>query len=132
MHNDQTKSPKQSTVENKHLNNLLFFALDHAVNSVKASHPLIPFVIAEYQGVRKHTRFAMSDRLESNLQEARRFVSHLTSDEAQRYALAYEGLVKLEGYEYDSVIIEAGERGKQASVVIAQRYRSRSLQGEFE
>lgn len=123
---------KDSTALNVDLNNLIFFTLDHAVNCVKATRPLVPFVIIETKGERRLTRFAESDRLESNLQQARRFVCELTRDEPQRYALAYEGLVKLQGREYDAVIVESGERGKGMSIAIAQRYRVRNVLGEFE
>jgi len=98
---------------------LVFAALDHGIDSVREGGPLIPFVLAESAEGRDLTRFA-SETLEEGHAQARR---HAGSSGADRVAVAYDGYLTVEGERSDAVFVEAQERGTEASVVFAQRYR---------
>ncbi len=116
--------------ENVKLNSLMFLALDHGVDSVRAGGHLIPFVMTESKGKRSLNRFA-SERLEVGQEEARKFVSK-SGDKTEMYALAYDGFVTIEGKKYDAIIVEAGQRGNKEATLIAQRYKPKKLLQKFE
>lgn len=97
---------------------VIFAALDHAVESVKDGDALIPFALAERAEGRTLTRFA-AETLEEGQEQAR---AHAASGDADRVAIAYDGYLTVEGERSDAVFVEAQERGAQGSVIFAQRY----------
>jgi hypothetical protein len=107
---------------------LLFLALDHAVDSIRGSEgPLIPFVMSEAQGKRALQRY-VAERLEDSVARARVAARQLAA-EADRWALAWDGyLTHKETGRTDALFVEAGQRGKGFTVLMAQRYR-RSASG---
>jgi hypothetical protein len=111
------------------LSTLLFFALDHGVDSVRSGGPLIPFLLTESQGERKLERF-VANRLEDALDNAVRRANDLPIG-AERWAIAYDGYLTVGGTRHDAIYVEGVERGAGRSFVLAQRYvpktRFRSL-----
>jgi len=104
------------------LNDLLFKALDHAVDSVSTGEPLIPFVLTEdTHGQRTLQRF-QSDRLEWSVAQAKEAAANLSHD-VVRYAMAYDAFVTVAGERFDTVVVEAGERGAGPGWSVGQRYR---------
>ena len=99
---------------------LAFFALDHGVESIKNGGPLVPFAVTEGPDGRNLERFA-SERLEEGQAHARAHVR--SAGDAVRVAITYDGFVTLEGERSDAILVEAQERNRPASVILAQRYR---------
>jgi hypothetical protein len=103
---------------------LVFFALDHAVESVRSSGgPLTPFVVTEAEGQeRRLSRYAAA-RLEESLAHARA-AALSGSGAVDRWVLAWDGYLTPKGGERtDAIYVEAGQRGKAYTLVLAQRYR---------
>jgi hypothetical protein len=100
---------------------VIFFALDHGIESVRASGgPLIPFVIIE-GSKRELNRFVL-ERLEDALARACEFVAGASVD-AAFHAIAYDEYITVEGNKFDSILVEGGERGRPKSLLFAQRYQ---------
>jgi hypothetical protein len=103
------------------LADLVFLALDHSVDSVRASGgPLTPFIAYEHDGKRELHRFA-AERLEDGQQRAREAIAALPPS-VTAYALAYDGFITVQGKKFDAILVEASERGRAAGVRMAQRY----------
>ncbi len=116
--------------QNIKLNNLMFLALDHGIDSIKAGGPLISFVITESKGKRNIKRF-VTKRLEDGQKEATQFVS-TSKSKIDRYALAYDGYVTIENKKYSAIIVRAGEHGDKESMLICQRYSPKKFLHKFE
>ncbi len=106
---------------------LVFFALDHAVDSVREGGPLIPFLIIGRSDGRELRRFA-SETLEEGQAAVRKAVAKLEHD-VTAYAMAYDGYMSFEGSKWDAILCEAAERGAPSGVFFAQRYQPK--QGVF-
>jgi hypothetical protein len=102
------------------LTNLAFFALDHAVESVRDGCPLIPFLLTEGEAGRDLKRF-VGETLEASLQQARAHAR--TASDVTRVAIAYDGYVTVDGERSDAVFVEAQDRCETAGITLAQRYR---------
>ena len=110
---------------------LVFFALDHGVDSVRASGgPLTPFIVVEQDGKRELHRFA-TERLEDGQQRAREAVAALPPS-ATAYALAYDGYVTVQGTKFDAILVEASERGRPTGVRMTQRYTPKKFLRSFQ
>jgi hypothetical protein len=110
---------------------LVFLALDHGVDSVRASGgPLTPFIVVEQDGKRELHRFA-TERLEEGQQRAREAVAALPPS-ATAYALAYDGYITVQGTKFDAILVEASERGRPAGVRMAQRYTPKKFLRSFQ
>lgn len=103
----------------KELLEVTFFALDHAVESLRAGGPLVPFVIVETASGRKLARF-VAETLEGSIEQARRCLRGRT--DVPRAELAYDGYFTLDGTRYDAVLVEAHEAGLAAPIMLCQRY----------
>jgi hypothetical protein len=113
------------------LADLAFLALDHGVDSVRASGgPLTPFVAFEKDGKRELHRFA-AELLEDAQQRAREFI-HAFPPSVTAYALAYDGYLTFQGTKFDAILVEASERGRPAGVRMAQRYIPKEQSRDFE
>lgn len=113
------------------LADLVFLALDHGIDSVRASgEPLTPFVMVEQNGQRELHRFA-TERLEEGQQRAREAVAALPPT-ATAYALAYDGYLIIGGTKFDAILVEASERGRTAAVRMAQRYTPKRFLRSFQ
>jgi hypothetical protein len=110
---------------------LVFLALDHGVDSVRASGgPLIPFIVVEKDGKRAIHRF-VTKRLEEGPQRAREAIAALPPN-AGAYALAYDGYITVQGTKFDTILVEASERGRPTGVRMAQRYAPKKLLRSFQ
>lgn len=110
---------------------LVFLALDHGVDSVRASGgPLTPFIAYEQEGKRELHRFA-AERLEDAQQLAREAVAALPPS-VYAYALAYDGFITVQGTKFDAILVEASERGRPAGVCMAQRYKPKKFLRSFQ
>ena len=99
---------------------LVFLALDHGVDSVRNSGPLIPFLLTE--GDKKDLQRFVTERLEEGVARAQEAASSLDAD-TQAYAIAHDGYITVEGARYDAILVEAAERGSPTGFLFAQRYK---------
>ncbi len=110
---------------------LVFLALDHGVDSVRASGgPLIPFVVFEQDGKRELHRFA-AERLEEGQKRAREAIAAFPAS-VNAYAMAYDGYIAVQGTKFDAILVEASERGRPAGVRMAQRYTPKKFLQSFQ
>jgi hypothetical protein len=109
---------------------LVFLALDHGIDSIRAGGPLIPFIVIERAGERTLQRFA-AERLEQGEAQARQALASLPLDVAAD-AFAYDGFITVEGTKTDAILVEASERGRAAGIRMAQRYSPRKLLRSFQ
>jgi hypothetical protein len=100
---------------------LVFTALDHGTGSIEQGGPLVPFVMTEGEQ-RQLTRF-VADKYGESVARAREHVA-CPSGSTERWALAYDGIVTLEGVRTDAIFVEAGKRGIYHRVIFAQRYQA--------
>ncbi len=108
---------------------LVFFALDHGINSIAEDGPLIPFIVYDKEGKRSLHRYS-ADTLEESLNQARLAASRLPMD-VFACAIAYDGNVLLKNAKYDAIIVEGTERGKLSGIKLAQRYSPKALLRKF-
>lgn len=111
---------------------LLFKALDHGVDSVRASGgPLIPFVMYD-DGTGLRLERLMTERLEEGVVRGRELVRALPVS-AACYVVVYDGYITIGGVKCDAILAEGAERGQPRGVQMAQRYRPRrGLFGKFQ
>ena len=109
---------------------LVFLALDHGINSVKSGGPLVPFTVYEVNGKRELHRYA-AKTVEESVRQARLAALALPTT-VSMCAIAYDGLVTLQGKEYDAIIVEASEQDKAFGVKLAQRYTPKKLFKSFQ
>lgn len=100
------------------LTDLAFFALDHAVDSIVAGGPLVPFAVTETDGDRSLSRF--TGDLEGAQQNARSSVRSAVG--IDRAVVAWDGYLTAEGVRTDAIFVEASEAGALESLLLAQRY----------
>jgi hypothetical protein len=108
---------------------LVFFALDHGVNSVREGGVLVPFIVYENDEKRSLHRYA-ADTLEESLRQARLAASRLPGT-VEACAIAYDGFVTLKNRKFDAIIVEAAEHGKSVGVKLAQRYHPKRFLRPF-
>lgn len=105
---------------------LISLTLDHGVSSVEEGDALIPFVLTEAGGQREIHRFVDEQpqgiSLEGSLDRARKYVETLPQ-EVDRYTLAYDGYVTVEGNKHDAILVEAREVATPIPLLFAQRYQ---------
>jgi hypothetical protein len=111
--------------------NLLFKALDHGVDSVRAGGgPLVPFVMHD-DGTGLRIDRMVTPRLEEGPDRCRDFARRLPGSTAC-YAVVYDGYLTVGGVKHDAIIAEGAERGQPRGARMAQRYRPRrGLLGKF-
>jgi hypothetical protein len=107
------------------LMDLIFFALDHGISSVEGGGPLIPFVVFEQGGTRHLHRF-VTESLDAGRAKALEFAASLPPD-AERYAVAVDGYIRVDAGRQDAIIVEGAERGMEEGLVFAQRYEPKRL-----
>jgi hypothetical protein len=103
---------------------LIFQALDHAVQSVANSNgPLIPFAIMESAaGERTLARFTAGRNPEEARQHARAHVAQAA--DCVKYAVAGDGNITENGQRVAVVMVEAGEQGGEHGFSFVQRFAS--------
>jgi hypothetical protein len=114
------------------LTDLAFVALDHGIDSVRESGPLIPFVMKEHGSERTLTRYA-AELLEDGVAQAVSSVQSGRDEPGTRHALAYDGYLTVPGGERtDAIYVEAVEAGRDGVLVLAQRYRPKRALRKFD
>jgi hypothetical protein len=109
------------------LNDITFLALDHGMGSITdGGGPLIPFALTENQnGERTLDRF-VTERLEQGVERAKQFVDE-SKDAIDRYAVAWDGFITLEGKKWDAILVEAGDRFQETGYLMCQRYERKGF-----
>jgi len=109
--------------QNVRLNDLMFKALDHAVDSVRSGGDLVPFVMTEADLHRFVT---------TTLQESKaRAEDYLRSLSEPLAVLAYDGYLTLEGNKYEAVFVKAFDRTQDTGILLAQRYKPKKFLSKF-
>jgi hypothetical protein len=108
----------------KELLELIFAALDHAVESiVNTDGPLIPFAMIESaSGERSIARFTGGRNPDEARQDARAHVAQTT--DCPKYAIAADGTATEDGQRLPVIMIEAGQRGQPHGFRFIQRFAS--------
>ena len=102
--------------------NLLFSALDYAIESVREDAELVPFRLAlQVDGERRLERFAFESIDASRA--AMLSSTQALPGEIVAYALASEGFITIEGYRYSAVLVEAADRSMPLGIHFMQRFR---------
>jgi len=114
------------------LNDLMFLALDHAIESIKdTGGPLTPFSITEdAAGGKILTRYA-AERLEEGEILGKKKIEEAKA-RIVRYAFAWDGFVTIEGKKWDAILVEAGDKTRETGLLLCQRYQKKdSTQNRF-
>jgi hypothetical protein len=112
---------KKISQADKKLVDLMLFALDHGIESIriKGKGPLVPFVVTERNGEKEVTRF-FTINLEDGLSEAIRFLK----DESKSHfaALVYDGFLPMNDKKFNAVIVRGYDRTDSVAYALGQRY----------
>ncbi len=109
----------------KELMDLIFFGLDHGIESVKGGGLLIPFIVNDTKGKRKLERF-VTERIEEGKEKAEEYLKKINP--IPQYAIiAYDGFVTIEGKKYDAILVKGFEKGQDKGYVLAQRYKPKAF-----
>jgi hypothetical protein len=122
---DPSSQPSQDLLE------LILFALDHGVESVRDGGSLVPFLLTTGSGRPTLARFVAEsqDRSREMVAEA---ANKLPVD-VHLYAFAVDGYLSGEsGQPQDAIIVEAGQRGTPAVFLFAQTYRPKDVTQDFQ
>jgi hypothetical protein len=109
---------------------LIFAALDQGIDTVRKGGPLIPFMMSFAADQRETQEFA-AEFLEEGVEQAKQAAAALGA-EVEAYAIAFDGIVKFKGEDKPAIIVEGAERGREYSIVIAQRYLPPSEDEKFQ
>ena len=117
----QAAKGKNMNQADKKLVDLMLFALDHGIESIriKGKGPLVPFVVTERNGEREVMRF-FTVHLEDGLSEAIRYLK----DEKKSHfaALVYDGFLPLNDKKFNAVIVRGYDRTDTVGYTLGQRY----------
>ncbi|MGH2446105.1 MAG: hypothetical protein ACRDGD_08720 [Candidatus Limnocylindria bacterium] len=107
---------------------LLFFGLDHGINSVRdGGGPLIPLTVTEASGERSLQRF-VAERVEESVAHAA--ASAKATPLTSQVVLVYDGFLTHGGLRTDAIFAEVRE-GPEVAIMV-QRYRPKKLLRRFE
>lgn len=116
----------------KKLVDLIFFALDHGIDSVKGGGPLIPFAVTETNGEKNLNRFVPKNfsNMEETLQKAEDYLIKLDPI-PDLVAIAFEGLVTIQGEKTDAIMVKGFDKTESQGFIFAQRYRPKAFLRKF-
>jgi len=106
-------------------NDLLFKALDHAIDSIKEGGPLVPFVMTQ---TNIH-RFS-ADKIEVAQREAEKFMEKKENEAL--LVLAYDGFVTISEKKEDAILVKGIDKNRRIKMTLAQRYISSTPKKDFE
>jgi hypothetical protein len=110
---------------------LIFFALDHGIESVRGGGSLVPFLLTTGSGRPTLARF-VADSLERSREMVAEAASKLPPD-VNLYAFAIDGYLRGETDDpLDAIIVEAGQRGAPVAYLFAQTYRPKDLTQDLQ
>ena len=110
---------------------LILFALDHGVESVRGGGALVPFLLTTGSGRPTLARFVAESQGRSRemVMEA---ADKLPAD-VNLYAFAVDGSLRGEsGQPQDAIIVEAGQRGESAAFLFAQTFQPQDVARDFQ
>lgn len=117
----QGSKGKNINQADKKLLDLMLFALDHGIESIKikGKGPLVPFVVTENNGEKEVTRF-FTVNLEDGLSEA---IRYLKEERKCHYAvLVYDGFLPMNEKKFNAVIVRGYDRKDNTAYALGQRY----------
>lgn len=103
---------------------MVAFALDQGLDSLREGGPLIPFIhFVDAVGEAQIERF-MAQNFDDAIRKARTFVE-TRGDELQRVTLVYDGYLSdpQTRERHDAIFVQAFEAGAEESLLFAQTYR---------
>lgn len=103
---------------------LVFDAVREALIPLREGEPLVPFALLLTKGGVEMRRFTDAS-IGAALERAQTMLAN-ADDDLLGYALAYDATITVEETDFDAVLVEAGERGKQNGWRFAQRYLPRT------
>ncbi len=106
--------------QNVKLNDLMFKALDHGVDSVSGGGDLVPFVMTE----NNLQRFVAST-LEESKEQAEKFLISLRDEPVA--ALAYGGYLTTEGKKFSTVFVKVFDLNEDKGILLVQRYEPKAF-----
>ena len=127
----QEIKPKSFNQADKKLSDLMFFGLDHGIESIKASvkGPLVPFTVTETNGERKLNRI-ITEKLEDGLREG---MKSLETDDVSSYVIiVYDAYLTIAGQRFDAVIVRGFDRNDSVGYSIGQRYQLKRFMTPFK
>jgi hypothetical protein len=113
---------------------LILFALDHGIESVRGGGPLVPFLLT-MGGERPTLARFVADSLDRSRDMVAAAASELPAD-VNLYAFAIDGYLRGEldqhgdstgGLRSDAIIVEAGQRGTATAFLFAQTYQPKEV-----
>ena len=105
----------------KKLLDLMLFALDHGVESIRirGKGPLVPFVVTEKNGEKEVTRF-FTVNIEDGLSEA---IRYLKDERKSHFAvLVYDAFLPMNDKKFNAVIARGYDRADTVGYALGQRY----------
>jgi hypothetical protein len=109
------------------LNDITFMAIDHGIHSIADGHePLIPFVIIEKSGGERVLARFVTDRIEDGSEKSKRYIEENKAG-IERYAIAWDGFVTIEGEKWNAILVESGDRFQEKGYLMCQRYAQKGL-----
>lgn len=127
---DETQSLGEGREASQKLMGLVFAALDQGIHTVRKGGPLIPFMMS-YANEQRQTQEFAAEFLEEGVDQAKKAAAALGA-EVEAYAIAFDGIVKFKGEDKPAIIVEGAERGREYSIIIAQRYLPPSEDEKFQ
>lgn len=110
---------------------LILFALDHGIESVRGGGALVPFLLTTGSGRPTLARF-VADSLERSREMVAEAANQLSAD-VNLYAFAVDGYLRGESSDQlDAVVVEAGRRGDPVAFLFAQTYRPQDATHDFQ
>jgi hypothetical protein len=106
------------------MNDLMFKAIDHAVDSVSTGESLIPFVLTGT----KIERF-IADRLEDSVKQAEEYL--LTKKDENVITLAYDGFITIQGEKFMAVFVKVYSKDESQGLLMVQRYQPKKFLRKF-
>jgi hypothetical protein len=110
---------------------LILFALDHGIESVRAGGPLVPFLLTTGGGRPTLVRF-VADSLDRSREMVAAAASKLPAD-VNLYAFALDGYLRgSSDQRQDAIIVEAGQRGVAVAFLFAQLYQPQEVSQDLQ
>ena len=94
---------------------LVFKALDHAIESVSGGEMLVPFVMTN-----TNIHRFVADRVEIAKDKAENYIKEQKDEPLM--VLAYDGFITVENIKHDAVFVKSIDRNRKKKLVLAQRY----------
>lgn len=110
---------------------LILFALDHGIESVRGGAALVPFLLTTGSGRPTLARF-VADSLDRSREMVAEAANQLPAD-VNLYAFAVDGYLRGESDQpQDAIIVEAGQRGDSAALIFSQTYQPKNVTQDFQ